>query len=79
MSKDVVKEPVKETKKTESTELPTEEQTLPMIVAPEMVISFDRWFPTLGKPSHWKTGMKAYAQTSGKKTIAAWAELFKNY
>ena len=50
-----------------------------VITGPELVISFDRWFSTTGKLGHWKTGMKAYANTSGKKNLAAWAKLFENY
>lgn len=53
--------------------------TKAVVVAPEMSISFDRWFTTTGKPDHWKSGMKRYAQTSGKKTLAAWTKLFENY
>lgn len=44
-----------------------------------MLVSFDRWFSTTGKPDHWKAGMHRFALTSGKKSLAAWAKLFENY
>ena len=59
---------------TDSVLLPT---TAP--AEPELLVSFDRWFSTTGKPDHWKTGMKAFANTSGKKSLAAWAKLFETY
>jgi len=46
-----------------------------------VVMNFDRWFATLGKPEHHKAGMKIYRKSAvkGKRTAAAWQELFKNY
>lgn len=47
--------------------------------APEPVVSFDRWFASLGRPQHHKAGMKAYASTKGKKTVTAWIAVFAGY
>ena len=58
---------------------PVEKPVVQAPTAAALVISFDRWFATTGKPEHWKAGMKAHAQTSGKKTLAAWAQMFENY
>ena len=46
-----------------------------------VVMNFDRWFSSTGKPAHHKSGMKTYRKTAikGKRTAAAWQELFKNY
>lgn len=47
---------------------------------PEVVMTFDRWFGSQkDKKPHWKAGMKAYANTNGRRTASAWASLFKNY
>lgn len=49
---------------------------------PEPVFSFDRYFATLGKPAHWKAGMRAYITKKdlrSKKTVAEWDRLFQNY
>lgn len=48
-------------------------------VAPPPVVSFDRWFATTGRPQHHKAGMRAYASTNGKKTVAAWNAVFAGY
>jgi len=48
--------------------------------APEPIMNFDRWFNAQKeKKPHWKAGMKAYANTNGRRTASAWATLFKNY
>lgn len=47
--------------------------------APSPVVSFDRWFSSTGKPQHHKAGMKAFAPTKGKKTVAAWNAAFAGY
>lgn len=44
-----------------------------------VLVTFDRWFRTLGRPEHHKRGMRAFASTDGKRTVAAWNQLFKNY
>lgn len=49
---------------------------------PQPVFSFDRYFATLGKPAHWKAGMRAFLRTKdlrSKKTVAEWDRLFTNY
>lgn len=45
----------------------------------EPLLTFDRWFISLGRPSHHKAGMQAYRPTKGRKTKAAWDRLFKDY
>lgn len=42
-------------------------------------ISFDRWFSTTGRPAHHKAGMRAFVKSSGRKTKAAWDQLFAKY
>lgn len=46
---------------------------------PVILLSFDRWFSLQNRPSHHKTGMKAFAGTKGKKTKDAWDRIFKGY
>lgn len=49
---------------------------------PQTLLSFDRYFATLGKPVHHKAGMKAFlkkGEGQGKKTQAYWELIFKNY
>jgi len=47
--------------------------------AEEVWLTFDRWFSTTGRPPHHKGGLKAFAITSGKKTVAAWNAIFATY
>lgn len=46
---------------------------------PMLLLTFDRWFSSKGFPDHWKGGMKAFKDTTGKRTLAAWDSLFKDY
>ena len=46
---------------------------------PAKLITFDRYFTFLGLPEHHKEGLKAYANTKGKRTKEAWDLLLKNY
>lgn len=49
---------------------------------PELMLSFDRYFSTLGRPDHHKAGMKAFlkkGQAQGKKAKSYWEQLFKTY
>lgn len=49
---------------------------------PKVVLTFDRWFASTGKPAHHKAGMRAYIndkQAKGKKTVAEWERLFAGY
>lgn len=46
---------------------------------PELVVTFDRWFAMQGRPDHWKAGMRAYANTAGKKPLSAWDKIFSSY
>lgn len=47
--------------------------------APPQMITFDRYFVSLGRPMHHKAGMAAFTNTKGKKTIEAWDALFEKY
>ena len=63
----IVEEPKVEVKKKKSVQ-----------PAPQM-ITFDRYFISLGRPLHHRAGMEAYANTKGKRTRESWGALFKNY
>ena len=43
------------------------------------LITFDRWFASKGFKPHWKAGMAAFTDTSGRKTAAEWDAAFKAY
>ena len=47
--------------------------------APPKMITFDRYFLSLGLPVHHRAGMAAYGNTKGKKTLEAWKSLFASY
>ncbi len=50
------------------------------VVEAPIVMSFDRYFLTLGRPQHHKRGMAAFVKSvKGKKTQQAWELLFKGY
>jgi hypothetical protein len=59
----------------------TAEEPAPAPATPTVVMNFDRWFATTGKPQHHKAGMLAFikGRTSGKRTKESWDELFKSY
>ncbi len=49
---------------------------------PIPVMTFDRYFATLGKPDHHKAGMRAYLSVrnlKGKKSVEAWNRLLDGY
>ena len=46
---------------------------------PLVTLTFDRWFNTLKRPQHHKAGMRAFADTKGKRTKEAWDRLFQGY
>jgi len=46
---------------------------------PPKLITFDRYFNSLGRPGHHKAGMMAYVNTKGKKSREVWDSLFKDY
>lgn len=49
-------------------------------VEPEQMISFDRYFTVLGRPSRHKKGMIAFLKSiKGRKTKAEWDRLFQGY
>jgi hypothetical protein len=50
----------------------------PVVDAPPM-ITFDRWFTAKKFKPHWKAGMTASVDTSGRKTMEQWDLIFKNY
>jgi len=48
----------------------------------ELVFTFDRYFSSLNKPLHHKSGMKAFLKgrvANSKKTVAEWNRLFERY
>lgn len=45
----------------------------------EQLITFERWFKLKNFKFHWADGMRAYADTSGRRTVSQWNEIFKNY
>lgn len=46
----------------------------------EPLLTFDRFFLSLGRPMHHKKGIAAYVKNiKGKKTVAAWNALLKGY
>lgn len=47
--------------------------------APVQIVSFDRWFATTQRPPHHKAGMKAFANTAGKKPVEQWNLIFQSY
>jgi hypothetical protein len=54
----------------------------PKKAAPMPIFTFDRYFASLGKPAHWRAGMRAWLSNSaakGKRTVAEWNRLFKDY
>lgn len=66
----------------EKTEVKTEMPASPAPVVkapPPQLVTFDRWFVTFGKPDRWKAGMRAFADTTGKKTVAQWNAIFAGY
>jgi hypothetical protein len=46
---------------------------------PAPVMRFERWLSATGKAAHWKHGMAAFADISGKKTAEQWAAIFETY
>lgn len=46
---------------------------------PQLMMTFQRWFSLQGRPPHHKKGMWAFANTKGKRSIAAWNRLFERY
>jgi hypothetical protein len=43
------------------------------------LVPFDRWFASKGFKPHWKAGMAAFTDTSGRKTATEWEAAFKAY
>lgn len=48
-------------------------------IKPTPMITFERYFMSLGRPMHHKAGLVAYCNTKGKKTREAWKTLFEKY
>lgn len=42
-------------------------------------VSFVKWFKSKGYKPHWRLGMEAFADTSGRRTAEEWEKLFKAY
>jgi len=72
-------------KKVSSSE-PTEKVIVPPkkeVKKSEPLVSFDRWFRAnsvkKGYKPHWAEGMRAYADTTGRKTMSQWDVVFEKY
>jgi len=76
----------------EATPTKTVAETKPQaVVAPEkptkkqdpkpapLAVPFARWFSARSFKPHWRGGMEAFADTTGKKTMEEWNRIFKNY
>jgi len=46
---------------------------------PTPAVPFARWFGARGFKPHWRGGMEAFADTTGKRTMEEWDRIFKNY
>ncbi len=55
---------------------PTAKKVRPV---PPQMITFDRYFLSLGRPMHHRAGLEAYKNTKGKKTLEAWKKMFADY
>ena len=44
-----------------------------------LLLTFDRWFSTTGRPWHHKAGMRAYVNVTGKRPKEFWDQLFAQY
>jgi hypothetical protein len=55
----------------------------PASVRGDPVVSFERWFAARSKQKkwkpHWMDGMRAFAKTSGRKSMSAWDQIFEKY
>lgn len=56
-----------------------EKQDAPAAAAPQPIVTFDRWFAMTKRPAHHKAGMKAFASTAGRRTLAQWNTIFQAY
>jgi hypothetical protein len=75
---------VADTKDTIQETKPIKAEVVPAVVAPvEPLIPFERWFAAQvrsGKyKSHWSAGMRAFTDTSLRKTAAQWTATFESY
>jgi hypothetical protein len=76
---------VKEAKKEPEKSEPKVKAKAPVAKSPVPVltVSFARWFAARSKVKkwkpHWMAGMKAYANTSGRKPYEEWDRIFKDY
>jgi hypothetical protein len=43
------------------------------------LVTFDRWFSSRGFKPHWKAGMAAFTNVSGRMTAEQWDTIFKAY
>lgn len=68
---------VEEAPKEEVKVAPIVQAALPQIQMPRM--SFDQWFRSKKFKPHWKGGMTAFTDTTGRRTAEDWDNIFKNY
>lgn len=68
----------KEEKEEQAREVPKSPNPVPSM---KNKMTFDRYFISLGRPTHHKSGMEAYLgnKAKGKKTKEAWDRLLKDY
>ena len=88
--KEVTAIPVPETRESKPREVPeaAKEKLTPAKPTPVastapkpkvLLLTFDRWFATTGRPMHHKAGMKAYVNVTGKRPKEFWDQLFAQY
>jgi len=49
------------------------------VASSKPLVPFDRWFKSKGFRERWKPGMVAFADTSIRRTMSDWDEVFKSY
>lgn len=73
--------PAKEEKT--STTAKIAQKTKPIVKKPESSIehqiTFDRWFAAKKFKSHWKAGMAAFVDVTGRRSFDEWERTFKDY
>lgn len=59
---------------------PPAEVAKPVVPKPKKPsVPFTRWFNARGFKPHWKAGMAVYADTTGRRTMDEWDEIFSTY
>lgn len=73
--------PVSEGKTAAEKKKPVAKKKEPPMPTPPVrpLISFSRWFRGKGFKDHWKSAMQTYANTSGRRSVEEWDQLFEKY